>query len=110
VDEARDLNRPRRLGGLTLDDVLTALPAKAPRVDGLIERGTISEGGVHLRVFASPEFREMVAFTPPHRQAICLEPYTCTTDAVNLEARGIEAGWQVLAPGARWSAVMEFWV
>jgi aldose 1-epimerase len=114
VDSARDLNRPRPLGDLTLDDILTALPARPPRVDGLIERGTVSANGSHLRVFASPAFREMVAFTPPHRQAICLEPYTCTTDAINLAAQGLDAGWQVLAPtkesGATWSAVMEFWL
>jgi aldose 1-epimerase len=45
-------------------------------------------------------FRDLVIFTPPHRQAFCVEPYTCTTDAINLQARGIESGWQVLPPGA----------
>jgi aldose 1-epimerase len=49
----------------------------------------------------------MVVYTPAHRQAFCIEPYTCATDAVNLQARGIEAGWQVLAPGDRWSGVVE---
>jgi aldose 1-epimerase len=40
-----------------------------------------------------------VAFTPPHRLAVCLEPYTCTTDAINLEQQGVNAGWRVLKPG-----------
>ena len=44
------------------------------------------------------------AFTPPHGQAICLEPYTCPTDALNLQAQGMDAGVLELAPGARWSA------
>jgi aldose 1-epimerase len=48
-----------------------------------------------------------VAFTPPHRQGLCLEPYTCTTDAVNLQQRGVDAGWLVLPPGATWSGVVE---
>jgi aldose 1-epimerase len=111
VDEARDLNRPRRLAGLQLDDVLTALPARAPRMDGLIERATVQGApGAPLRLFCSADFREMVVFTPPHRQAFCAEPYTCTTDAINLQARGIDAGWRALAPGERWSAVVELWV
>ena len=110
VDAARDLNRPRPLGELSFDDLLTDLPPRPPRVDGLIERATLYDGPSTLRLFVSAEFREMVVFTPPHRQAICLEPYTCTTDAVNLVLRGWDSGWQVLAPGATWSAVMEFWL
>jgi aldose 1-epimerase len=55
----------------------------------------------------APDFRELVAFTPPHRQAVCLEPYTCTTDAINLQQAGIDAGWRVLAPGASWSGDVE---
>ncbi|MBD3674865.1 MAG: aldose 1-epimerase [Planctomycetaceae bacterium] len=45
----------------------------------------------------SPEFTQMVIFTPPGRDAVCLEPYTCLTDAVNLT--DVETGWQVLPPG-----------
>lgn len=111
VDESRDLNRPRRLAGLHLDDVLTDLPARPARLDGLIERGAVTAAaGPPLRLFCSPAFRELVVFTPPHRQAVCLEPYTCTTDAVNLQGRGVDAGWQELAPGQTWAAVVELWV
>jgi aldose 1-epimerase len=28
-----------------------------------------------------------------------MEPYTCVTDAINLQQRGIDAGWRVLQPG-----------
>ena len=44
---------------------------------------------------------------PPHRQAVCLEPYTCVTDAVNLQQNGVAAGWKVLPPGERWQADLE---
>jgi aldose 1-epimerase len=99
------------MGELTLDDVLTGLPARAARLDGLIERATLTGGpGRPLRLFCSPVFREMVVFNPPHRQAFCIEPYTCTTDAINLQAQGVDAGWLVLDPGATWSAVVELWV
>lgn len=45
----------------------------------------------------SPDFTQMVIFTPPGRDAVCLEPYTCITDAINLS--DVETGWQVLDPG-----------
>ena len=32
-------------------------------------------------------------------RAVCIEPYTCATDAVNLAERKIDAGWKVLQPG-----------
>jgi aldose 1-epimerase len=51
-----------------------------------------------LQVFDA-SFREIVAYTPPHGRSVCLEPYTCVTDAVNLAPRGIDTGWRVLAPG-----------
>lgn len=108
VDAARDLNRPRRFEELQLDDVLTGLPPRPARVDGMIERGAIvGAGGRPLRLFCSAEFRELVVFTPPHRKAFALEPYTCATDAANL---GASAGWRVLAPGATVKPVVELWV
>jgi aldose 1-epimerase len=112
VDAARDLNRPRRFGELHLDDVLTALPERAARMDGLIERAAIvgAAGGAPMRLFCSAAFREMVVFTPPHRKAFCVEPYTCMTDAINLQVCAIDAGWLVLPPGGTWSAVVELWV
>ena len=61
-----------------------------------------------VRVSASPDFRDLVLFTPPHRQAVCIEPYTCPTDAINLQARGLDAGWRVLDPGATWEALVRF--
>ena len=47
-------------------------------------------------------FREHVVYAPLHLPAVCLEPYTCATDAFNLAARGLDAGLIVLEPGASW--------
>ena len=41
------------------------------------------------------------------RNAVCLEPYTCATDAINLQQRGIEAGWHVLEPNAEFRTWIE---
>lgn len=89
----------------TLDDLYTDLELED---DGMRVATLGSErGGPALRMTASRDFRELVAFTPPHREAICFEPYTCATDAINLQQRGIEAGLRVLAPGEQWSGWVE---
>ncbi len=80
-----------------LDDVFTDLRPEGKSLDCVI----MDEGsGLQVVQSCDPAFRELVAYTPPDRAAVCLEPYTCPTDAINLEARGIPCGWQVLAPGA----------
>ena len=61
-----------------------------------------------LTIEASDAFRELLLFTPPHRQAIAIEPYTCTTDAANLAARGIDSGWRVLAPQSDFAARLRY--
>ena len=57
-----------------------------------------STGRVLTQSFDST-FTQCVVYTPPHRQAICIEPYTCVPDAIRLAAEGYETGLQVLAPG-----------
>lgn len=108
VDGTRNLNAEKTVESLALDDVLTDLP-EPPGQDGLCFRSSINAqpGGWGLEMHTSPAFRELVAFTPVHRQAIALEPYTCTTDAINLQQRGVEAGWLVLPPGETWTGVVE---
>src|SRR5262249_14744081 len=109
LDAEHDLRQPRPVSGVTLDDGYTDLPDTAPDADGLVERGrgeTLEWGGV-LGVRTSPAFRELVLFTPPHRRAVCLEPYTCPTDAVHLQERE-DVGWRVLAPGEAWRGVVEY--
>jgi aldose 1-epimerase len=52
-------------------------------------------------------FRECVVYNPPHRQAICIEPYTCLCDPFRLEAEGVDAGLRVLSPGECFQAAVE---
>ena len=61
-----------------------------------------------LRFVVDPAFRELVLFTPPHRQAVAVEPYSCSADASNLAARGTDTGWAVLAPGGVWAGPVEY--
>lgn len=97
VDEARDLTQGEYADVLKLDDVLTGVDCAGPQFDCVVMD---ERAGLQVTQTCPPIFREIVAFTPPNRSAICLEPYTCPTDAINLQARGIDVGWRTLAPGA----------
>lgn len=44
-------------------------------------------------------FTQCIVYTPPHREAICLEPYSCLPDSFRLTAEGHETGLRMLAPG-----------
>ncbi len=66
------------------------------------------DAGVQVIVEADPAFREWVFFAPDSRPVVCFEPYTCTTDAVNLQACGIDAGLSVLKLGESLSGTMRF--
>jgi aldose 1-epimerase len=106
VPSGRDLRAPRKYAELSLDDVYSDLKRgdKLRYPVARIEQPYIGT----LEVQPWRDFRELVVFTPPHRKAICLEPYTCVTDAVNLQAQGIDAGWRVLAPGNKTELVLEY--
>ncbi|MEX2169517.1 MAG: aldose 1-epimerase [Pirellulales bacterium] len=50
----------------------------------------------------------IVIYTPGHREAICLEPYTCVPDPFRLEAEGHTVGLQHLNPGETGQMRIEF--
>jgi aldose 1-epimerase len=45
------------------------------------------------------DFTQCIVYTPAHREAICLEPYTCVPDAIRLAAGDQETGLQIRKPG-----------
>lgn len=102
--EGQRLNTEPSFDGLKLDDVYTTVSAE----DGVVTcRLRDRQSGLQVVQRCDDSFREIVAFTPPWTSAVCLEPYTCTTDAINLQQNGTDAGWQVLAPGGKWSGWIE---
>lgn len=108
VEGTLDLRSGRTLEGTSYDHVFTALqPADGWSTCRLEDPAA----GLALVTRAGyPVFREWVVYAPPDRQVVCFEPYTCATDAPNLQARGIDAGLIVLPPGQRWRARIETWV
>jgi aldose 1-epimerase len=104
ISEAKDLREGAYFDVLKVDDVLTGLPAGQTS----FECGIMDElSGQQVTQLSGPAFRELVVYTPPNRNAVCLEPYTCATDAINLQQRGIEAGWHVLEPRAEFRTWIE---
>ena len=92
VGHDHDLRTPRAVRDVTLDDVYTGLTAD---FDGLVSCGV----GRTVVQFALSEFPHVAVYTPPDRHAVCIEPYSCATDAFNLCDRGVDAGGVVLGAG-----------
>ena len=100
-----DLRRFHALDGQAWDDVFTAV-----RRDGLGRSQAAlrdRKTGLEISVTAGSEFREWVLYAPLDRAVVAIEPYTCTTDAANLAARGIDSGLVPLPPDATWRGDVE---
>jgi aldose 1-epimerase len=84
-----------------LDDVFTDLTFANGRAVT-----TITDPDNHrtLELTFDEQFRECVVYNPPHREAICIEPYTCVPDAYQLAEAGVDTGLRVLSPGESFSS------
>lgn len=89
-----DLREARAVETLDLDDVYTGMSGGKASVD---------YGGHRITLHASPEFGQMVVYTPPGAESFCLENQTCMTDAHNQAAAGREplSGLLLVPPGGR---------
>lgn len=80
---------------LQLDDAFEGLVSDSR---GVIRTALVDEfSGLQMEQTFGKEFQYAVLFTPPNRNSVCIEPYTCMTDAINLPPE--QGGWRVLAPG-----------
>ncbi len=97
-----DFRKPYPIGATMLDTLY-----------GETQPGTLAElshpqAPGKLEITASDHFRELLLFTPPHRKAVAIEPYTCTTDAANLSEAGVDSGWRVLPPGGQVELAVDY--
>ncbi len=105
VPENARLQESPDYGSLTLDNAFAGMQAAS---DGYIETSVADPDSGHKVIQRfSADFQELVAFTPPWTSAVCLEPYTCTTDAINLQQQGIDAGLRVLQSGESWTGFID---
>jgi aldose 1-epimerase len=101
-----DFRTPRPIAATAFDHVFTEVNASGSLRELAVLSHPDSPG--RLRVRADNGFRELVLFTPAHRQAVAIEPYTCSADASHLAARGIDSGWRALEPGTEWTGRVEY--
>lgn len=100
-----DFQIGRPVGATQLDTAYSSLTPRAEVIARLEAPGQNSS----LVVAVDPAFRELLLFTPQHRKAVAIEPYTCATDAANLQAtHGIDAGWRVLPAGGVFTGAVEY--
>jgi len=97
ISDRLDFRNGKAIEGLMLDDVLTGLGRDgAEGVCRLIDL----DKGAEFQLGFDESFRELVVYTPPGKNdVIAIEPYTQTTDAINLQAKGFDAGLRVLGHG-----------
>ena len=106
LDAAHDLRKPADVSKLELDDVYTEVDADK---DGRARCHLVDQGKKLTTTveFSPREFPEVVVYTAPlPRMAICIEPYTCTTDAFNLAGKGVDPGSITLPAGKSQSWTM----
>lgn len=104
VPEDKDLRDGEYFDVLKLDDVYTGVSSASDAMEcGIIDE----QAGLQVIQRCDPIYREIVAYTPDGRPAVCLEPYTCVTDAVNLQQQGVDAGWRTLEPGEEFRTWIE---
>ncbi len=89
-----DLRRPVTLSQLYLDDVYCGMEQEKPAWYEIRDRG------IKVTLWASPELTHLVVYTE-NPNFFCLENQTCSTDAHNLFAQGLqkEAHLLVVGPG-----------
>lgn len=107
VVDTLDLRNGQPFAKLKLDHVFTDVNF----VNGVSQCSIENkDSGYGMVMESDAQFRELVVYTPPDRDAICFEPYTCPTDAINLEAKGIPAGVIVLTPDETFSATVRIFL
>ena len=104
-----DYRQPKPIGTTELDNVFTNVKGKA-HASGLVEVAALSHLSAmgRVRCLVDPAFRDLVLFIPQKRQAVAIEPYSCSADAANVADSGVDSGWRKLATGAKWEAAVEY--
>jgi aldose 1-epimerase len=100
VNRRLDFRAGQPIKGLKLDDVLTGLVFPGDPAERGVARLVDQDKKAEFHLTFDRGFRELVVFTPSNPpDVVAVEPYTQTTDAINLQPQGIDAGLRVLKHG-----------
>jgi aldose 1-epimerase len=98
---AAQLSRGMRFGEMRLDNIFGGLGFADGHATASIHD---PHSGRTLSQTFDNEFAACVVFNPPHREAVCMEPYTTIPDPFSLRAQGVDPLLRVLAPGESFRA------
>ncbi|MGL4460931.1 MAG: aldose 1-epimerase [Planctomycetia bacterium] len=97
----QDLTAGVRMGDVTPDDLYRGIRPTTDARPMVKHRLRDHRQRMELEIEHDADFGYVIVFTPPHRQAVCIEPYTCATNAVNLQNAPFDAGLLTIPPGGR---------
>jgi aldose 1-epimerase len=97
------------LGSLGASDIQQLVDVEKKNLDLVYfskEQAVTTEfitGETQYRLFGSEGFHHTVIYTPKGEPFVCIEPQSCSTDFINLFARGFQqvSGFQFLIPGEK---------
>jgi aldose 1-epimerase len=88
---------------LECDDVFTDLLWH----DGVAAASIVDPAsGRRVSLQFNDEFPNCVVYNPGHREAVCIEPYSCVPNAYQLDESAVPTGWKLLQPGEKWQLWM----
>ncbi len=91
-----ELSRGMPFGEMKLDNVFGGLAFENHRCTPAIHD---PGSGRTMTMTFDDRFTTCVVYNPPHREAVCIEPYTTVPDPFRLRAMKIDPHLQVLSPG-----------
>lgn len=95
-EQVQELAAGRPFAGMQYDDVFQlAEPQGAWHHAEIVD----PSGGCRVAIEFDASFPHCVVFNPPHRDTVCVEPYSAIPNAFELEERGISTGLLVLPSG-----------
>lgn len=109
--ESFGLKEGRPFAQLTLDNVFDHGPTGEGDQGESLRVATIAGATSRLEVRYDTDYPFCIVYTPAHREAICIEPYTCLPGSVAKGREGLKTGLRVLAPGEKWRTAVEYrWI
>lgn len=90
--DGKNLIYPVPVGSVNLDDVYTGF---LPGTNSYIDYTTLR---LRLNILRSSDFTHAVIYTPQGKPYFCIEPQTCSTDAINLYAKGSDFPHIIVLP------------
>ena len=104
LGEFEDYIAGKTFGAMTLDDVFSGVHFE----EGIAEASIVDPlSGRQVLLRWDENFPHCVVYTPPHREAICIEPYTLVPGGLSFQSDGEQSGLRVLAPGESFQAWTE---